>query len=315
MAASRTGAAEDGLRHIAMLLGRAPDNPEGRSQLLAFEQELQSRGWIKDRSVATDYRWAGGDPTRFASLAKEIVRQRPDVIVAQPTVAAAAIFNETRVIPTIFVAVTDPISSGFVKSLSRPEGNMTGLVDPEPSLGGKWVELLKELVPQLTMIARLFNPETAAGHGSHYFKAIEAAASSSGLKAEALPVRSADEITSSLARISDVSGAGLVVMPDIFNGIHSHLIVSTVARLRVPAVYAFKFFVASGEMASYGIDLVDLYRRAAIYADRILRGARPADLPIELPTKFEMAVNLKATRMLGISVPPTLLSRADEVIE
>lgn len=192
---------------------------------------------------------------------------------------------------------------------------MTGLIDLEHSLGGKWVEILNDLVPGLTHIGCLFNRDTAPGNGSYYFRAVEAAVASSGVKAEAPVVRSADEITGALTAISQIPSAGLVVMPDVFNGIHRGLIVSTVARLRLPAVYAFRLFVAAGGMLSYGVDLVDLYRRAATYADRILRGASPADLPVELPTKFEMAINLKTLAALGINAPPTLLAQADVVIE
>ncbi|MBR0724127.1 ABC transporter substrate-binding protein [Bradyrhizobium manausense] len=302
-------------RQIDILFGRSPNDAEGRLQAQAFENELASRGWTASAALKISPYWAGGDPARFAALAKSIASEKPDLIVCHTTAAARAISNETNTIPVIFIAVTDPVSNGFVKSLARPEGNMTGLIDLEPSLGGKWVELLKELVPDLATIGCLINPKTAAGGGSYYLNAVQSGALASGLKFETLYVESADEISRCLAAFAELPRGGVIVMPDIFNGLNKSLIVSSVARLRLPTVYAFRLFVLDGGLASYGVSLTDLFRRAAIYADRILRGARPADLPVELPTKFEMTINQATAKALSISISSSLLSRADEVIE
>ncbi len=240
---------------------------------------------------------------------------RPDVIVGHTTAAIVALLRETRTIPIVFVAVTDPIGSGFVTSLSRPGGNVTGFIDLEPSLGSKWVEMLKQMVPNLTRLGCIFNPTTAAGGGSYYMNSVEAAASSLGVQAVAAPAHNAEEIERVLTSLAGDPAGGLVVMPDIFNGIHRSLIISTANRLRIPAVYAFRFFAASGGLASYGIDLIDLFRRGASYADRMLRGALAAELPVQLPTKFELVINLKTAKDLGLEIHPSLLARADEVIE
>ena len=276
---------------------------------------MQKLGWAQDKNLRIDYRWAAGDVERISTYAKEIVDARPDVVVAHTTAAVSALLHETHAIPVVFVAVTDPIDSGFVDSLSRPGRNVTGFVDLEPSLGSKWVEVLKQMVPALTRLDCIFNPKTAAGGGSYYMNPVEAAASSLGVQAFAAPAHNAEEIERVLTSVASNPTAGLVVMPDIFNGIHRNLIISTANRLRVPAVYAFRFFAASGGLASYGIDLTDLFKRGALYTDRILRGALPADLPVQLPTKFELVINLKTAKDLGLEVPPTLVARADEVIE
>jgi putative tryptophan/tyrosine transport system substrate-binding protein len=276
---------------------------------------MQKLGWAPDHNVHFDYRWAAGDAERISTFAKEIVDARPDVIVGHTTAAVAALLRETRTIPIVFVAVTDSIGSGFVASLSRPGGNVTGFIDLEPSLGSKWVELLKQMVPSLTRLGCIFNPATAAGGGSYYMGAVKTAASSLGVQADATPAHDVEEIERVLTSLAGDPAGGLVVMPDIFNGIHRSLIISTANRLRVPAVYAFRFFAASGGLASYGIDLIDLFRRGASYADRLLRGALAADLPVQLPAKFELVINLKTAEELNLEVPPSLLARADEVIE
>jgi putative tryptophan/tyrosine transport system substrate-binding protein len=303
------------VKHVGVLFGRARNDPEGQAHAQVFEQEMQKLGWAQDHNVRFDYRWAAGDAERISTFAKEIVDARPDVIVGHTTAAVAALLRETRTIPIVFVAVTDPIGSGFVASLSRPGGNVTGFIDLEPSLGSKWVELLKQMVPNLTRLGCMFNPMTAAGGGSYYMGSVETAASSLGVKAVAMPVHNAEEIERVLTSLTGDPAGGLVVMPDIFNGIHRSLIISTANHLRLPAVYAFRFFAASGGLASYGIDLIDLFRQGASYADRMLRGALAADLPVQLPTKFELVINLKTAKELGLDVPPSLLARADKVIE
>ena len=303
----------DRVKRVGVLFARAQNDGQVHAQV--FEQEMQKLGWSKDHNVRFDYRWAAGDPEHISTFAKEIVDARPDVIVGHTTAAVAALLRETRTIPIVFIGVTDPIGSGFVTSLSRPGGNVTGFVDLEPSLGSKWVELLKQMVPNLTRLGCIFNPATAAGGGAYYMSSVETAASSLGVQAVAAPARNADEIERVLTSLAGDPAAGLVVMPDIFNGIHRTLIISTANRLRVPAVYAFRFFATGGGLASYGVDLTDLFRRGAVYTDRVLRGALAADLPVQLPTKFELVINLKTAKDLGLEVPPSLLARADEVIE
>jgi len=305
----------DRVKRVAVLFARAQHDPEGQVHAQIFEQQMQKLGWSKDNNVRFEYRWAAGDAERISTFAKEIVDARPDVIVGHTTAAVAALQRETRIIPIVFIAVTDPIGSGFVTSLARPGGNVTGFIDLEPSLGSKWVELLKQMVPNLTRLGCLFNPATAAGGGSYYMNSVETAASSLGVRAAAAPAHNAEEIERVLTSLAGDPAAGLVVMPDIFNGIHRSLIISTANHLRVPAVYAFRFFVAGGGLASYGVDLTDLFRRGAEYADRLLRGALAADLPVQLPTKFEFAINLKTAKDLGLEVSPSLLAHADEVIE
>lgn len=303
----------DRVKRVGVLFARAQNDGQVHAQV--FEQEMQKLGWAKDHNVRFEYRWAAGDAERMSTFAKEIVDARPDVIVCHTTAAVATLLRETRTIPIVFIGVTDPIGSGFVTSLSRPGGNLTGFVDLEPSLGSKWVELLKQMVPNLTRLACMFNPTTAAGGGSFYMGSVETAASSLGVRAAAAPAHNAEEIERVLTSLAGDPAGGLVVMPDIFNGIHRTLIISTANHLRVPAVYAFRFFATGGGLASYGIDLTDLFRRGASYADRMLRGALAADLPIQLPTKFELVINLKTAKDLGLEVPPSLLARADEVIE
>jgi putative ABC transport system substrate-binding protein len=307
--------ASDRVRHVGVLFVRAQNDPGGQAHAQVFEQEMQKLGWVQDHNVHFDYRWAAGDAERMSTFAKEIVDARPDVIIGHTTAAVTALLRETRTIPIVFVAVTDPIGSDFVGSLSRPGGNVTGFIDLEPSLGSKWVELLKQMVPNLTRLDCMFNPTTAAGGGSYYMNSVETAASSLGIHAAAAPAHNAEEIERVLTSLADDPAGGLVVMPDFFNGIHRSLIISAANRLRIPAVYAFRFFAAEGGLASYGIDIIDLFRRGAVYADRILRGALATDLPVQLPTKFELVINLKTAKDLGLEVPPSLLARADEVIE
>src|SRR5260370_11189589 len=232
----------DRVKRVGVLFVRAQNDPEGEGHAQVFEQEMQKFGWSKDRNVRFDYRWAAGDAERISTFAKEIVDARPDVIVGHTTAAVAALLRETRTIPIVFVAVTDPIGSGFVASLSRPGGNVTGFIDLEPSLGSKWVELLKQMVPNLTRLGCMFNPTTAAGGGSYYMRSVEAAASSLGVQAVAAPAHNAEEIERVLTSLAGDPAAGLVGMPDIFNGIHRTLIISTANHLRVPAVYPFRSF-------------------------------------------------------------------------
>ena len=306
--------AEERMRRIGVLLGRSPADSEGKAQVQAFEQGLAQFGWLADRNIAIEYRWTGGDPERTRALAKELVGQRPEVIVGQTSAIVKALLDETRATPIVFVAVNDPIGSGFITSLSNPGGNASGLVDLEPSLGGKWVNLLKEVTPRLARVHCLFNPETAPGAGSYYLRSVEQAANSLGLESIPQPVRDTEGIEKAIGAAAGAPDGGLIVMPDIFNGINRQLIVATTARQRVPAIYAFRFFATAGGLMSYGVDLLDLYRRAAGYTDKILKGVKVADLPVQLPIKFELVLNLNAAKGLGIDFSPALAAQADEVI-
>ncbi|MCP3475106.1 ABC transporter substrate-binding protein [Bradyrhizobium sp. CCGUVB1N3] len=307
--------AQEKRRRIGVLLGRSPADPEGKQQAEALEQGLAQLGWNRDRNVLVEYRWSGGDPVRTRMLAKELVSQQPDVIVAQNTAIVTALLGETRTTPIVFVMVTDPIATGFVASLAKPGGNASGLVDLEPSLAGKWIDLLMQIAPRLARVHCIFNPETAPGAGSYYLRPLELAATSLGVEPIAAPVRDAAGIEQAIAGVASEPNGGLVVMPDIFNGIHRELIISTAARDRVPAIYAFRFFASAGGLMSYGVDVLDLYRRAAAYVDRVLRGSQIADLPVQLPIRFELVINLKAARALGVDVSPSLLAQANEVID
>jgi putative tryptophan/tyrosine transport system substrate-binding protein len=304
------------VRRIGVLLGNAEHDPQVVAGLVAFKIELQELGWIDGRNVHIDYRFAAADVDRMQAFAKELVVLQPDLLVGQTTPVVAALQRETRAIPIVFIIVSDPVGSGFVGSLPRPGGNITGFINIEASLSGKWIEMLKEIVPRLTRAALMFNPETAP-YFTFYQQPFEAAARSNGIEPITAPVHTAIDIERIIANFDNGPNAGLVVMPDTFMTTRPNvdLVVSLAARNRVPAIYPYRFMVNAGGLISYGIDNTDLFKRAPTYIDRILKGANPADLPVQLPTKFEMAINLKTAKALGIDIPATLLGRADEVIE
>jgi putative ABC transport system substrate-binding protein len=284
--------------------------------LTAFRTALGALGWIDGRNIRIDYRFAATKADRMRAFAKELVALQPDLIVGQSTPVTAALQRETKTIPIVFVIVSDPVGSGFVASLPRPGGNITGFINIEASLSGKWIEMLKEIVPQVTRAALLFNPQTAP-YFAFYQQPFEAAARSNGIEPIAAPVRSAAEIERVFENLGGRPDTGVVLLPDIFTTtkINLDVIISLGARTRVPTIYPYRYMVAAGGLISYGIDSADLYRRAPVYIDHILKGAKPADLPVQLPTKFELAINLKTAKALGIDIPATLLGRADEVIE
>ncbi len=314
MVATRAARAEKGMRRIGMLFGSSEDNPQASAGLVAFKKSLADLDWAEGRNLAIDVRWGEADRDRIQTLARELVGLRPDVIFAQATPAVAALKRETQSIPIVFAFVSDPVGSGFVESLSRPGGNITGFINIEASLGGKWAEILKEVSPDIRFAAILFNPGTAP-YFAYYVEPFAAAARSLGIEPIMSPVRSGEEIERVVASLAAKTNASLVVAPDVFTGEHIGLITSLVARNRIPAVYPYRFMVSAGGLISYGIEQQDMYRRAAAYVDRILKGVKPADLPVQLPTKFEMVVNLKTAKALGLTLPGTLLGRADEVIE
>jgi ABC-type uncharacterized transport system substrate-binding protein len=304
------------MRRIGVLMSADEDDPEGKAQLSGFAQELAALGWTDGGNLRMDIRWGGGNINRARIFAKELVALQPDVILAQGTPVTAALQRETRTIPIVFVVVTDPVGEGFVAGLPHPGGNITGFLTSESGITSKMLELLTEIAPGLKRVAMLFNPDTAPGGGTYYFRDFEAAARSSKVEPIAARARTDTEIETAVTSVGGASGGGLIVMPDFFMFNHVEPIISLVARNKVPAIYPWRFVVArKGALLSYGPDLKDIVRRGAPYVDRVLRGAKPADLPVQVPIKFEMALNANTAKALGLDVPPTLLARADEVIE
>jgi putative ABC transport system substrate-binding protein len=302
-------------RRIGVLMGLVESDPEAQPRVMAFQQGLQELGWVDDRNLRIDYRWAGSDAERVRAGAKELVALQPDVIVGSSSVVVAALLRETRTIPIVFVTTADPVGDGFVDSLARPGRNATGFTSNLASIGGKWLELLRELAPGVMRSAVMFNPETAPGGGSYYLRPLEAAAASMAVKFAATPVRDPGQIESAIATVGGEPGGSLIVIPDTFTTVHRGVIMSAAARHRVPAVYPFRYFAREGGLMSYGADLTDLYRRTASYVDRILKGAKPAELPVQAPPKVELVINLRTARTLGLTVPRIMLARADEVVE
>ena len=303
----------DRVRRIGVLMGGDENDPEFKRRYSAFTQALASLGWTDGRNVRIDLRWYGDDTNRMRALAQELVGLQPDIIVTAGTAPTAAFQRETQTIPIVFANVGDPVASGLVPRLDRPSGNITGFANFEPTLGGKWLDLLSEIAPGLKRAAIMFNPDTAPV--SLYMPSFEAAARSLKVEPIIAPVHDAVEVETAITALGREPGGGLVVMPDAFMAAHRAPIILAAARNNVPAVYNRSHFARDGGLLSYGADPVDTFRRAATYVDRILRGAKPGDLPVQFPTKFEMAVNLKTAKALGLTVPPSIMLRADEVIE
>jgi putative ABC transport system substrate-binding protein len=303
------------VRKIGVLFAFFDYDPESQARIAAFQQELENLGWREGHNIQIEYRWASGDAERFRAFAAELVAARPDVVVAHASPSAEALARETRTIPIIFVAVSDPVGSGLVASLSEPGRNATGFTNFETSMGAKWIEFLKQLSPRLARVALLFNPATAPGRGSTYLQSVEAAARSFGIDSMHATVSTAAEIENAIATLSRRPDSGLIVMPDVFMTNHRELITVLAIRHALPAIYPFRYFAEGGGLISYGIDLSDIFRRAAGYVDKILRGAMPSSLPVQHPDKFELVINLKTARALGLDVPRILLARANEVIE
>jgi putative ABC transport system substrate-binding protein len=305
-----------GMRRMGLLMGAAEGDAQVVAGLAALTKGLTSLGWVEGRNIQIDVRWGAADLDRMQAAAKELVGLKPDLLFGQTTPAAAALQRETKAIPTVFVVVSDPVGSGFVTSLPRPGGNITGFINIEGSVSGKWIEILKDLVPGASSATLLYNPDTAP-YFDYYLQPFEAAARSSGIEATGAPVRTAEEIERIVASLGNRGGAGLVITPDSFMMTRRilDLVIAAAARHRVAAIYPYRFCVTLGGLISYGIDNIDLYRRSATYVDRILKGAKPADLPVQLPTKFELAVNLKTAQALGLSMSREFLLIADEVIE
>jgi putative ABC transport system substrate-binding protein len=303
------------MKRIGMLMGYPESDSEAQTKIAAFQDGLQKLGWTEGRNTRIDTRWAtSADAESMERFAKELVALQPDLILSSTTPTTAALLQQTRAIPIVFATVADPVGSGFVASFPRPCGNVTGFVVFEASLAGKWLELLKEIAPRVNRIAFLFNPATAT-YAEFYLNPFKAAAAFFAVEAIAAPVRDKSELESVVSAQAREPNGGLIVMPDSFTDLHRAEITSLAARYRLPAVYPRRIFTEVGGLLSYGIDQLDNFRLAATYADRILKGEKPADLPVQAPTRYELVINLKTAKALGLDVPVHLQQRADEAIE
>lgn len=302
------------IRKLAVIMA-VGKTPEYVAALAAFEEALGSLGWKQAENLRIDERWAASDQERARSAAREIGALNPDVILGQSTAVVEALLATTRRTPIVFLHVADPVGSGLVSNLARPGGNVTGITNIEPSIGGKWLQLLKEAVPALTRCAILVNPETQPDRGALYLKPFEAAARSIGVKPVNGEVHDLQDIEQIMGGLAAEPHGGVVVIPDAFFASHSPQIVALAERFRLPAVYPYRYYVAQGGLMGYGVNNVDLFRQAAPYIDRILRGAKPGELPIQLPTRFALVINLHVAKALGLTIPQSLLLRADEVLQ
>jgi putative ABC transport system substrate-binding protein len=304
-----------GMRRIGMLMAYAASDPEAQLFVRTFVQGLAEFGWNDGKNLQIDLRWAAGDVEQIRAHAKQLVAANPDLIVANTTPVTAALRRETRTIPIVFVIASDPVGDGFIESLARPGGNITGFLQTEAAMGGKLLELLREAVPQVRRAALMFNPDTAAGGGNYFRPSFEAAARVLAVQPIISPVHNDAEIEAAIAALAREPDGGLVVMSDPFTRVHRGPIIALAAQHKVPAVHPTRIFALEGGLMTFGPSNVDLFRRAPSYVDRILRGSRPADLPAQVPTKFELVVNLRTARELSLEIPPTVIVRADEVIE
>jgi len=305
----------DRSRRIGVLMDFAANDPQAQSNVEALQRGLYKLGWSQGGNLGIDYRWSRGDAVLVWKFAKELVELRPDVILAHSSPVVTTLLGETRNIPIVFVSISDPVGEGFVASFARPGGNVTGFTNFESSMTGKWVELLKDIAPELTRVAFLFNPQMAAGGGSYFLRPIDAAASTLKVKSVMALVHDDDEIEAAFAALAREPGSGAVLLPDIFTVAHYQRVIALAESYRVPTVYSYRFMVERGGLISYGVDIDNLFERAATYVDRILKGAKPADLPVQAPTKFELVINQKTAKALGFTVPGTLIARAEDVIE
>jgi putative tryptophan/tyrosine transport system substrate-binding protein len=301
------------VRRIGIVMGFTESDPAGQAQVNAFRQQLRKLGWIEGVNIHTDYRYPADDPSRIRAVAVELLGLAPDLIVSSTNLVTAILKSEVRTVPLVFLYVSDPIGSGFVTNLARPTGNVTGFANFEPSMGGKWLETLKEIAPHIERVGFILNPETPPNVG--FFQTAEAAALSLKIKVSALGVHNRDEIEHSVTGFADEAMGGLIIAPHAITVTNSELIVALAARHRLPSIYPFAFYAKAGGLISYGFDPVDQFRQGAGYVDRILRGAQPSELPVQHPTKFELVINLTTAKTLGLTVPPSMQQLADEVIE
>jgi putative ABC transport system substrate-binding protein len=300
-------------RRIGVLMTSLESDPGGQARIAAFLQGMQQIGWTDRSNIRFDIRWAGGDSAKARTNAAELVALAPDVIVATGSASMGPLMQTSGTVPIVFLIVPDPVGAGYVNSLARPGGNATGFSLFEYSIGGKWLDLLKQIAPGVTRVAVLRDPAISGGLGQ--YGAVQSAASSFGVEASAVNQRDASEIERDIAAFAATSGGGLIVAASAGAFVHSKLVIALAARYKLPAVYFDRSFVADGGLISYGPDFIDQYRRAAAYVDRILKGDKPADLPVQAPTKYELAINLGTAKALGLNVPNTLIGRADELIE
>jgi putative ABC transport system substrate-binding protein len=302
------------VRTIGVLMGIAND-AETQARAKAIEQGLAKDGWVVGQNLRIEYRYAAGDAQSMLSLAKELVDLHPDVIIGHSTPVVAALHEVTQTIPIVFVVVADPVGSGFVASIARPGGNITGFTVVQPTITGKYLSILRELKSQLTRVALMYNPESVPGGGSFYMPPFIESAKEFKVVPIEVKVRSPGDIETAMTDLGNIPSSALIVMPGNFTTFHRELIISLAARLRIPTIYPYRYFVDEGGLLSYGIDVLDLFRRAPDYVDRILQGAEPAELPVQAPRKFELVINLKTARALGLAVPRILLAGADALID
>jgi putative tryptophan/tyrosine transport system substrate-binding protein len=301
------------MRRIGVLMGLVANDPEAQSRVAAFENGLQELGWVKGRNLSIEYRWAG-DGNVLRDHAAELLAMAPDLILANSTPVTAALREQSRAVPIVFTQVVDPVGAGFVDSLARPGGNLTGFTSFEFLIGTKWLEALKQTAPRVARVALVFNPQSAP-YADLFLRPVEAAAPSFSVASTGAAVRDPDDVDRVFDALAREPNGGLMVLPDISMTNYREAIIALAARHRVPAVYPFRFFAASGGLMSYGTDVAEIFRRAAGYVDRILKGEKPGQLPVQAPTKYELVINLKTAKALGLEFPATLLARADEVIE
>jgi putative ABC transport system substrate-binding protein len=308
-------AEQDRVKHVGMLMGYAQSDTDTQARMTAFTEAFEQLGWKDGHNVKISYRFGVGEIDRVRGYAKELVDLKPDLIVCETTPTLRAVADQTSTIPIVFISVADPVSNGFVADLARPGGNITGFTNFEATMGGKWIELLKKISPGATRVGVIFNPDTAPGGGNFFLRSLAESAPVLNVQVLPLSVRSDGEIESAIKSLGSEPGSSLVVMLDVFMAVHRPAIIAQAAASRLPTLFPWRFGATDGGLVSYGVDVPDLHRRAAAYADRILKGAKPADLPVQRPTKFELVINLKTAKALGIEVSPTLLATADEIIE
>jgi len=303
-----------GVRRIGALMGGAANDSVVKERIASIEKPLQALGWVVGRDVEIHYRWGAGDTDLTRAYARELIGMQPDVLIAHTNTSMAALHREASTTPTVFVMVSDPVGMQYVDSMARPGRNVTGFTPFEPSLGGKWLSLLKEVAPNVEHVGLLFNPERG-NNADAFVRPIELAAPSMGVKSIIRPQADSAEIERLILAQSRIPNSGLVFLPDAFTAAHRQSLIALIAHQRIPAIYPLRMFSTAGGLMSYGIDIDHLFQQAASYVDRILRGTSPGDLPVQAPTKFEFIINLRTAKSLGIEIPPTLLARADEVIE